>query len=94
MASTKFEVVVDGVTTVYTVKPKHVLKSERLGKNDKPVESTYHLAWYASGSELPFDEWIDSVDEINPILPDEDEDDEEAVPPTTAGSRRSRSTQG
>jgi hypothetical protein len=93
MASTQFKVTIGEETATYTVKPKHILKSERLGKADKPVESTYHLAWYASGTELGFEEWMDIVDEIEPILPDDAEDEgDEAVPPTTGGSRRSRPT--
>lgn len=91
--ATKFKVTVGGVTTEYTVKPKHILKSERLGKSEAPVESTYHLAWYASGSELPFEEWMEGVDDIEPILPeDQKQEGEDDVPPTTAGSRRSRPT--
>jgi hypothetical protein len=90
--ATQFKVTIGEDTTTYTVKPKHILKSERLGKADKPVESTYHLAWYASGSELSFEDWMDIVDEIEPILPDDEDADDEAVPPTTAGSRRSQPT--
>jgi hypothetical protein len=92
--ATKFKVTIGEETVTYTVKPKHILKSERLGKDDSPVEGTYHLAWYASGTDLPFEEWIDSVDDIEPILPDSEKEDEEDIPPTTAGSRRSRPTQG
>ena len=95
MASTKFKVTIGEDTVEYTVKPKHILKSERLGSSEAPVESTYHLAWYASGTALPFEEWIELVDEIEPILPaDADVDGDAEVPPTTAGSRRSRPTPG
>lgn len=90
--STKFTVTIGEETETYTVKPKHILKSERDGKEDSPVEGTYRLAWYASGVALPFEEWIELVDDIVPILPKDPEDSEEDVPPTTAGSRRSRPT--
>jgi hypothetical protein len=87
--ATQFKITTDdGGTATYKVKPKHVLKAERQGKSEATAESTYWLAWSASGSELPFDEWIDSVDEIEPIFED---DEDEAVPPTTSGSRGSRS---
>lgn len=78
----------DGETAIFKVKPKHVLKAERLGKSEATAESTYWLAWVASNSELTFDEWIDTVDEIEPIFEDEEVVE---VPPTTSGSRSSRS---
>jgi hypothetical protein len=95
MASTKFTIVIGDSTETFTVRPRDILKSERESKNlqDSPIESTYRLAWYAAGAPATFDEWIDTVDELTPILPEDEEGEEEAVPPTTAGSRRSRSTQ-
>lgn len=87
--ATQFKITTDdGLTAIYKVKPKHVLKAERQGKSEATAEATYWLAWSASGSEEPFDEWIDTVDEIEPIF---DDSDEEEVPPTTSGSRGSRS---
>jgi hypothetical protein len=92
--STKFTIITGDTEETFTVKPGHILRSERDGDDVSPVESTYRLAWYACGSTLPFDEWIDSVDDIVPILPDDLKDDEDDVPPTTAGSRPSRSKRG
>lgn len=94
--TTKFTIITGDTEDTFTVKPKHILKSEQEDADLSPVEATYRLAWRASGSAEPFEDWIDGVDDIIPILPDDDEDkkDEETVPPTTAGSRRSRSTRG
>jgi len=91
--ATQFKVEIDGKTEVYTVKPKHILKAERGGGVEATAESSYMLAWYAAGSPLgSMEEWLETVDDITPIVP---EDAEEAktdeIPPTTAGSRRSRS---
>ena len=92
--ATKFTIISGEKSETFTVKPRDILRSERDGRNDEaPIESTYRLAWYASGSDLEFDEWIGGVDDIIPIIPD-DEAVEEEIPPTTAASRRSRSTQG
>jgi hypothetical protein len=94
--ATKFTIVTGETSETFTVKPGHILRSEREGKDDSPIESTYRLAWYASGSTLGFDEWINGVDDIIPILPDDvvKDDGEAEVPPTTAGSRPSRSKRG
>lgn len=94
--ATKFTIITGDDEVTVAVKPKHILQSERDDSDLSPVEGTYRLAWMASGSALPFDEWIDGVDDIIPILPDDedDKDDAEEIPPTTAASRRSRSTRG
>lgn len=89
--ATQFTIITGDTSETFTVKPKHILKSEREGKDESPVESTYRLAYYAAGATVPFDEWIELVDDIVPILPADFEADE--VPPTTGGSRRSRSAQ-
>lgn len=92
MAQTKFRIVKGDEETVVALKPKHMLKIEREYKDLEPIESTYHMAWMASGEDVDFDTWIDGVDDIIPILPEGLEDEaEEEVPPTTAASRRSRS---
>ena len=92
--ATKFTIIRGDDEVTVTVKPKHILASERQDSDLSPVEATYKLAWRASGSPDPFDDWLDKVDDIVPILPDDAQDDEEEIPPTTAGSRRSRSTRG
>jgi hypothetical protein len=95
MATTKFTIVTGDTSETFSVRPRDILRSEREAKDESPVESTYRLAWYSSKSELPFEEWIDSVDDIIPILPEDQEDGtEDDVPPTTAGSRPSRSARG
>lgn len=87
---TKFRIVMGDQETILKVKPKHIVLSERDGFGKEPsVESTYRMAWIASGTDLDFDEWLDLVDEIDPIF----EDEADAVPPTTKGSRGSRSEQ-
>jgi hypothetical protein len=90
--ATQFTIITGDTSETFTVKPKHILRSEREGKDESPVESTYRLAYYAAGAAVPFDEWIELVDDIVPILPDDDVAADE-VPPTTGGSRRSRSAQ-
>ena len=87
--ATQFKITKSGKEEIVTVKPKHVLRSEREGGiAEASVESTFRLAYFASGSTQDFDEWIEDVDDITPIL---DEDTEADIPPTTKGSRRSRS---
>jgi hypothetical protein len=89
--ATRFKVELeDGSELVIKVKPKHILRSERAGNNEASAESTYRLAWMASESDVSFDEWMDMVDDIEPLF-DSVEDD--AVPPTIKGSRGSRSVQ-
>lgn len=80
----------DGGELIVKVKPKHILKAERTGANEATAESTYRLAWLACDTDLEFDEWMDTVDDITPLFDDEVG---EEVPPTTRGSRGSRSTQ-
>jgi hypothetical protein len=86
---TKFTIVRGEDSETVTMKPKHILRIEREYGESDPVETTYLMAWMASGSDKAFDEWIEDIDEIVPILPEDLEDVE--VPPTTAASRRSRS---
>lgn len=85
--ATRFKIDTPEGELIVKVKPKHILKTERLGSVEASAESTYRLAWLASETDLEFDEWIDTVDDIEPIF---DEEKEEA-PPTTSGSRGSRS---
>jgi hypothetical protein len=90
MAMTKFTIVRGEESTTVAIKPRHILRIEREFNDASPVETTYLMAWMASGTTTPFEEWMDDIDEIIPILPEDVEDDEE-VPPTTKGSRTSRS---
>lgn len=88
--ATKFKVTVGDTTTEYTVKPKHILRAEREGGVEATAESSFMLAWYAAGAPgASMDEWLDTVDDIVPVVDAVDAKDE--VPPTTAASRRSRS---
>lgn len=90
--ATQFKITMeDGGELTVKVKPKHILRAERSGANEATAESTYRLAWFASGTELDFDDWMDSVDDIEPLF--DEEPDADAVPPTTKGSRGSRSAQ-
>ena len=89
--ATRFKIELeDGTEMTVKVKPKHILKMERAGNDAASAENTYMLAWYASGTDLSFDDWMDIVEEIDPILDETFEDVD--VPPTTSGSRGSRST--
>ena len=67
--ATKFTVVYDnGNTEIYTVKPKHILRIERdNGGLDASLEASYSLAWLAAASDLSFDEWLDTVEDIAPV---------------------------
>ena len=76
--ATKFNVIKGDEETVYSVKPKHILKVEREGGGlEATIESSYKLAWLAADSGKSFDEWLDGVDDIEPL----DEDGNEL--PTT-----------
>lgn len=86
--ATRFKIVIDDEETIVKVKPKHILASELSGATEATAESTYRLAWSASETDKSFEEWIDVVDEIDPIF---EESEGDAVPPTTKGSRGSRS---
>ena len=80
--ATRFKVMADGEETVYTVKPKHILKIEReSGGLEANIESSYKLAYLATGSELSFDDWLDGVDDLEPM------DEDEEPRPTKGGSR-------
>ena len=80
--ATRFIVTENGEDTVYTVKPKHILKIEReSGGLEANIESSYKLAYLATGSELSFDDWLDGVDDIEPM------DEDEEPRPTKGGSR-------
>ncbi len=80
--ATRFMVLQNGEETVYTVKPKHILKIEReSGGLEANIESSYKLAFLATGSELSFEEWLDGVDDIEPM------DEDEEPRPTKGGSR-------
>jgi hypothetical protein len=58
----------DGAKKTYTVKPKHILKVEREGGGlSASIESSYKLAWLSSNTEKTFDEWLEIVDDIEPV---------------------------
>ena len=76
--ATKFKVIKGDEETVYSVKPKHILKVEREGGGlEATIESSYKLAWLAADSGKSFDEWLDDVDDIEPL------DEDGAELPTT-----------
>lgn len=56
----------DGTDAVYPVKPKHLLKAERSGGVEANVESSFRLAWLASGADESFEDWLEGVEEIAP----------------------------
>jgi hypothetical protein len=89
--ATRFKIDLGDEEVVVKVKPKHILMAERSGNNEATAESTYRLAWMASESDLDFDAWMDTVEDIEPLF--DDDDAEAPVPPTTKGSRGSRSAQ-
>jgi hypothetical protein len=72
MATTKFTVVFeDGTSEIFKVRPKDILRIEReSGGLSASVESSYKLAWMASGTKDGFEEWLDTVEDIEPV--DED----------------------
>lgn len=70
----KFKVTyIDGGEDVFAVRPKHLVLAERDGGVEQTMESTFKLAWRASGSADSFEEWLDKVEEINPDNADEPE---------------------
>lgn len=78
--ATKFRVTEGGKETVFSVRPKHILKIEReSGGLEASIEASYKLAWLASDSDLSFEDWLENVDDIEPI----DEDDQDL--PTSDG---------
>lgn len=70
--STKFDVIyTDGTEDTYTVRPVHILKVERSkGGLTASIESSYMLAFLASGSTAKFDDWIETVEDIVPVEQD------------------------
>ena len=71
----KFTVAYEGgEEETYAVRPKHLVLAERNGGVEATVESSFKLAWLASGSKMDFDTWLDTVDEISPV--DESEEPE------------------
>ncbi len=67
--ATKFDVVYgDGNVVQYRVRPKDILRIEReSGGLSASIESSYKLAFYASGSEKKFDDWIEEIEDIMPV---------------------------
>lgn len=67
--STKFDVTyADGNVVQYRVRPKDILRIEReSGGLSASIESSYKLAFYASGSEKKFDDWIEEIEDIMPV---------------------------
>jgi hypothetical protein len=67
--ATKFDVqYADGNVVQYRVRPKDILRIEReSGGLSASIESSYKLAFYASGSEKKFDDWIEEIEDIMPV---------------------------
>jgi hypothetical protein len=64
----KFDITYDDGTTVATkVKPRHLVKYEEevgeVGASEKIVDG-FKLPWIASDTDLPFNEWLATVDDI------------------------------
>jgi len=73
----------DGVVADVRVKPRHILTVERTGGSlDATIEASYKLAWLASQSTDSFEDWLDGVEDIEPLEVD-GEDVEER--PTSDG---------
>jgi hypothetical protein len=66
---TRFDVTyADGNVVQYRVRPKDILRIEReSGGLSASIESSYKLAFYASGSEKKFDDWIEEIEDIMPV---------------------------
>lgn len=69
MATTRFTITYDdGTSESFKVKPRHLIAYEdEVGDVDKATKAkdAFKLAWIASGSGLSFEEWIDTVDDID-----------------------------
>ncbi|MFZ9392580.1 MAG: hypothetical protein ACO28P_01370 [Ilumatobacteraceae bacterium] len=53
---------------IVSVKPRDILRIEReSGSIEATVEASFKLAYYASGSKASFDEWLEGVDDIEPV---------------------------
>lgn len=58
----------DGNVITYKVKPRHLVAFEdEFGGFTESVKATYTMAWYASGTAVPFDEWLDTVEDITAL---------------------------
>ena len=83
MPSPKFNIThIDGSQETAVLRPKAQIQFEEdtgdaLASLDgeMKVSKLYKLAWYATGREIPFDAWIDNLEEV----------DMAAVPPTPNG---------
>lgn len=87
----------DGRSIEYKVKPRHLVEHEFETRKDGDnlIAKSYKLAWMASGSDEPFKDWLDTVDDIETLdLPDfdgsADPDGGEEPVPTSRPSRGSR----
>lgn len=82
MSAPKFKITINGKETILVAKPRHILKSMRedVDPNLKDVtagESGYRLAWHAAGTELSFESWIESLDDLEPLKDTDDEPGED-----------------
>jgi hypothetical protein len=77
--ATRFNVeYADGNVVEYKVRPRDILKIEReSGGLSASIESSYKLAFYASGSEKKFEDWIEDIEDIQPV---EDESAADSAP--------------
>jgi len=66
----------DGNTVEVRVKPRHILAVERTGGSlDATIEASYKLAWLASQTPESFEDWLDTVEDIEPLDTEGDEEE-------------------
>jgi uncharacterized protein YndB with AHSA1/START domain len=70
MATSRFEIKYeDGTEATVKVKPRHLIAYEdAMGgdiENAKTAADSFKLAWIAADSAETFEDWINTVDEIN-----------------------------
>jgi len=62
------------------VKPRHILSVERTGGSlDATIEASYKLAWLASQVSESFEDWLEGVEDIEPVDVDGDDEDEHPI---------------
>jgi len=58
------------------------------------MEQMYWLAWHALKIGVAYDQWLDTIDEVKPIVEDEDDDGPLATAPPSGSSLQPPSNQG
>lgn len=79
----------DGSEDTVALKPKHLIAAERLIKgavDQHGIEATFMAAWKATRSSLKFDAWLDTVENLEEVPADEDDDEAEVDPTPPAPS--------